>query len=381
MTKRKSKKAERTAASSRKKGELVERIVTMMHEGEPQIVVRRDVRLPAKHGDKRSRQIDVLLEGHFAGYPTMHAIECKNFRRPVDVGDIGRFRDLLEDVGLSPQQGVLVSASGIGSGALDRAQDLGMKVYELAGLTPDRLAAAVHEASQFMIVMVPTILGLFVEEEGSAGEEVGGELLILYDESGKPIAWLPDLVWLEWLRGGLQSDIGEHEVELDVPRGWHLRASGQPLQVLSATARVKVSAAVVAFPGTASNFAMFDPEDQSVKRFRATASFERNPGEYPVFNFDEESELETFIEGRPEPVKMTVGRVKAPRIWLGHVYWPPSTRVMRRIQQYEKFHRAGRIGRLRMEDLRGVEGTDLRTLWEPIVQDYPLLETLRNQDG
>jgi hypothetical protein len=229
--------------------------------------------------------------------------------------------------------------------------------------------------------MVPTILGLSVEEEGSAGEEVGGELWILYDESGKPIAWLPDLVWLKWLRGGLKSDIGEHEVELDVPRGWHLRANGQPLQVLSATARVKVSAVVVAFPGTASNFAMFDPEDQSVKRFRATASFERNPGEYPVFNFDDESELETFIEGRPEPVKMTIGRVKAPRIWLGHVYWPPSARVMRRIQQHEKFHRAGRIGRVRMEDLRGIEGTDLRTLWEPIVQDYPLLETLRNQDG
>jgi hypothetical protein len=117
MSKRGRKKKGKAKSSSKQKGELVERIVAMMHEGDPRVTVRRDVRLPAKHGGKRSRQIDVLLEGDFAGYPTMFAVECKNFKRPVDVGDIGRFRDLLEDVGLYPNQGILVSASGIGSGA------------------------------------------------------------------------------------------------------------------------------------------------------------------------------------------------------------------------------------------------------------------------
>lgn len=43
----------------------------MMHEGEPQVTVKRDVRPPAKHGGKRSRRIDVLLLGHFAGFSTM----------------------------------------------------------------------------------------------------------------------------------------------------------------------------------------------------------------------------------------------------------------------------------------------------------------------
>ena len=73
----------------------------MMREGEPQVTVKRDVRLPTRHSGKRGRQVDVLLLGHFAGYPTMLAVECKNFRRPVDVGDVDRFRDLLDDVGLS----------------------------------------------------------------------------------------------------------------------------------------------------------------------------------------------------------------------------------------------------------------------------------------
>jgi hypothetical protein len=129
MAKRNRKKDESQKLSSKQKGDLVERIVAMMHELDPRITVRRDVRLPAKHNDKRSRQIDVLLLGHFAGYPTVHAIECKNHTRPVNVGDIGQFRDHLDDVGLSPQQGILVSASGIGSGAMDRAQEHGIRVY------------------------------------------------------------------------------------------------------------------------------------------------------------------------------------------------------------------------------------------------------------
>jgi hypothetical protein len=150
MAKRKLEKAETKRRWSKQKGKLVERIVAMMHEGDPRATVRRDVRLPAKHNGKRSRQIDVLLVGHFMSYPTMLAIERKNYGRPVNVGGIGRFRDYLDDVGLSPQQGVLVSASGTSSGALDRAQDLGMRVYELSGLTPDRLSEAVHEGNNIL---------------------------------------------------------------------------------------------------------------------------------------------------------------------------------------------------------------------------------------
>ena len=157
-----------------------------MHELDSQITVRRDVRLPAKHNDKRSRQIDVLLLGHFAGYPTVHAIECKNYTRPVNVGDVGRFRDRLEDVGLAPQQGILVSASGISSGARDRAQELGMRVYKLAGLTPDQLSEAVHEASQLMIFMVPAHAGLTVQ--GEVAQASTEELMTAYDKDGNVLA-------------------------------------------------------------------------------------------------------------------------------------------------------------------------------------------------
>lgn len=51
----------------KRKGELVERIVAMMYEGELQITVRRDVRLPAQHSSKCSRHDIQLVDRARAG--------------------------------------------------------------------------------------------------------------------------------------------------------------------------------------------------------------------------------------------------------------------------------------------------------------------------
>ena len=309
-----------------------------MHEGEPQVIVRRDIRLPAKHSGKRSRQIDVLLDGRFAGYSTMLAIECKNYSRP---GDIGQFRDLLEDVGFYANQGVLVSASGFRSGALSRARELGIKVYELTGLTPDRLSAAVQEAAQLMILMVPGYSGLTLRNDVErAGPD---ELMTLFDTDGNVVAYLPDLIWFNWLAGKPPSILGEYELDLDVPKGGHTRVSNRRVPIVSASAKVKVEAAVVALPGTGSNFAMIDPEDQSLQRSHSMMKFENAPGEYPVLTFSAESELERFIRSRTGPMRITVGRIRVPRFRVNYIYWPPSKRVLSRMFHLQRFYEAGRI--------------------------------------
>lgn len=185
-------KSDAPSASSMEKGKVVEKIVAMMHEA-PGIEVRRDVRLPAKNDSSRQRQFDVLLFGNVAGYQTVLAIECKNHKRRKDVGDVGRFRDHLEDVGLAPQQSILVSASGFMLGALGRAEELGMRAYELLGLSPDRLSEAVHEASQLVVSVVPFMSRLSVVSE-VPGEASTIEVLALYDPEGRLVGSIPDLL-------------------------------------------------------------------------------------------------------------------------------------------------------------------------------------------
>ncbi len=94
-------KKRKNGATSKQKGDVLERVVAMMHEARG-VEVRSDVRLPAKNDSSRQRQFDVLLIGNVAGYQTVLAVECKNHKRRKDVGYVGRFRDHLEDVGLAP---------------------------------------------------------------------------------------------------------------------------------------------------------------------------------------------------------------------------------------------------------------------------------------
>lgn len=309
----------------------------------------------------------------------MLAVECKNHKRRKDVGDVGRFRDHLEDVGLAPQQGILVSASGFTSGALGRAEELGMRTYELSGLSPDRLSEAVHKASQLVISVVPFMSQLSVVSE-VPDEASTTEALALYDAEGQLVGSIPDLLWMRWLKGEPESILGQHVLEIPEPEGWHARTNGERARMLSVSAKVEVGAAVVELPGTATSVALIDPEGRGVQKARTAARFENAPGEYPVRNFRDEEELAAYLEGQRTAFRVTVGRIRAPRIRLEHVYWPPSERVARRIKQLEKFHRAGRIG-MSPENLRGVEGTDLRTIWEPIVRGYPAVEYLQKREN
>src|SRR5215210_1240839 len=250
----------------------------MMHEA-PCIEVRRDVLLPAKNDSSRRRQFDVLLVGNVAGYQTVLAVECKNHKRRKDVGDVGsRFRDHLEDVGLAPQQGILVSASGFTSGALGRAEELGMRAYELSGLSPDHLSEAVHEASQLVVTVVP-----FMSRHSVVSEVPGGtstaEILALYDAQGQLFGSIPDLLWTRWLEGEPESILGEHELEIAIPEGWHARANGERARVFSVSAKVEVGAAVVELAGTVTSVALIDPKGRGVQKARAAARFENTPGD------------------------------------------------------------------------------------------------------
>ncbi len=375
------KKRGTSPASSKEKGDVVEEVVAMMHEA-PGVEVRRGVRLPAKRSGRRGRQIDVLLLGSVSDYQTVLVIECKNYGRRVDVGDVGRFRDLLEDVGLSPQQGILVAASGFSPGALERADELGMRTRELSGLTADGLRSEVHQARQLVVVAVPEMAHLALTDR--VGHRVGWEELgTFYDEGGNVVGLLPDLLWFEWLKGAVPSELGDHELELEVPRGWHRLIAGRREPVISITATARVGAAVVSFPGEATSHALVDPsgpEGPRVQRRRTEASFDAQPGEHPVHHFLDEGELESFVREQEAAFTVTVGKIRAPRLRINHVYWPPSARVARRMWHLERFMRAGRLA-LTPENLRGVEGNDLRTLWEPIVEDYPAVEYLRQREG
>src|SRR5579863_9395591 len=70
------------------------------------------------------RQLDVTIRISVAGYKILVVIECKDESRPVDVGGIGEFTSLLQDV--KANKGVMISSSGYTPAAVEMARARGI---------------------------------------------------------------------------------------------------------------------------------------------------------------------------------------------------------------------------------------------------------------
>ncbi|QIN81120.1 hypothetical protein GBA65_22055 (plasmid) [Rubrobacter marinus] len=366
-------------ATSKEKGDIVERVVQMMHR-KPGLKVLRDQKLPAADGSGRIRQFDVVVLGTFAGYETVLLIECKNYGRNINVKDVDAFYGELQDVGYGPRQGVLVSAGTIGAGAQSRARSLGLKIFELKGLTEDRLDPVVHEAKQRIVFAVLGISRLVVSSEAEGPLEVA-ETMVFYDGEGEPMGVLPDLVWLAWLHGVPPSKLGERTLTLEAD-GWHHRAGDRLVPVLSAEATVEVRGAVVVLPGTATHHSLVVPETGATQKLKASARFDVAPGQYPVREFSGEEDLAAFLEADRAAVSLTVERVRAPRVRMGHVYWPPSQRVWERMHELQAAFEAGDGPPPSPDSLDGIEGSELNEVWEPVSPQYLMrAEREEGEDG
>lgn len=89
-------------ATSKEKGDVVERVVQMMHR-KPGIKVLRGQKLPAVDGSGRTRQFNVGGLSTFAGYESVLLIECKNYGRNINVKDVDSYYGELQDVGYGPR--------------------------------------------------------------------------------------------------------------------------------------------------------------------------------------------------------------------------------------------------------------------------------------
>ncbi|GAB6847069.1 restriction endonuclease [Paraburkholderia kururiensis] len=103
---------------------------TLLNLQGEQIVVARNVQIRGKTG--QSHQVDVYYEFEKAGVRHRVAIECKNTKRPIDIGKVGAFWLTIDDChGLI---GVMVSAAGYQKGAEKAAVDRGILPLSLDDL-------------------------------------------------------------------------------------------------------------------------------------------------------------------------------------------------------------------------------------------------------
>jgi hypothetical protein len=92
------------------------------------VEVRNNVRLEGKFGNLH--QIDIYWKFAVDRLEYETVVEAKDWKSPVDVGELLRFRSVLDDLPGQPK-GIHVSRSGYQKGALEYARAHGILLYEL----------------------------------------------------------------------------------------------------------------------------------------------------------------------------------------------------------------------------------------------------------
>ena len=372
VTTRKRKKA--PEGSTRATGDILEEIVAEMHRV-PIVLVERNAFLPVHHDTKRTREIDVLITSETAGIPIRIAIECKNEIEKTGIEKIDSFIRKLQDINLPTQLGVFVSKSGYSSGALRRAQDVGIKTLTLR---ENSISDAVFTAFQSTVYFLLAITNIQIRNNIPSGERItGGDLLFFRDKERKICGSIPDLVWEKWIRGKIPLTLGEGKLlHLKVPSGWKQIVHGQKVKIEDITVSYTINGFGMSVTGPVKQYQLVNEADQTLHKSHATARFSPPDGRPLLLQINNEDDLNNFEKRKGEIV--ITNRVRTPRIrWLA-MYWPPSNRTLVKLnQRMLTAHEKGELLDLNSIPLEEIEGDNLSMLWEPIVKDHPLLRQIQ----
>jgi len=89
--------------------------------------ITHDEKIKGKSGT--DRQIDIVIRYSIGQYEILVIADCKDWKNPVDIGDVGQFIDMVEDVGAN--KGALICNAGFTEGAKNRAKEKGIDLLRV----------------------------------------------------------------------------------------------------------------------------------------------------------------------------------------------------------------------------------------------------------
>ena len=232
---------------------------------------------------------------------------------------------------------------------------------------------AVSNAIQSLVYILLTIKKIQITNDidspGSAGE-----ILFFWDDDGKLKGSVPDLVWGMWCDGELEMKLGSYSIDIELPSGWQEVVGGKIAKVARILIDYQVTGHVVDFPGDLDQHQLVDQLSGQITRYQVEATFDPPDGKYPVRIFSSENDVKTALMSRAL-LQIALGRVRLPRIRWMSLYWPPSQKAMSTLVSHLKSSlESGEEFDISAIGIEGIEGSDLKALWDTIISDHPMLD-------
>lgn len=157
------------------------------------------------------RQIDISVRQNIGQYSLFIAIDCKDYKDPVDVKGIEEFIGLIKDV--RANKGVMVSSSGFTQAAKNTAADTGIDLYRLVD-------TADHDWKAYVTMPVLCDIRKLRRYRVEYSSSIRGpciipttdpQALILYRENGSTIDTVFNLLIDKWNKCILPKEPGIYE--------------------------------------------------------------------------------------------------------------------------------------------------------------------------
>jgi len=168
------------------------------------------------------RQIDITVKQKVGQYNILIAIDCKDYKRAVNVKDVEQFSGLIKDIGAN--KGVLVAANGFTNTAKRVGDKAGLNLYRLVDTEAHDWQTYVSipvlcdfrgiKSYQFMFhTPLSDVLSQMDPRQTTE--------ITLYDVNHQPLGKVVDLLKASWNSNKLPSEPGEHRdiIISEVPAG------------------------------------------------------------------------------------------------------------------------------------------------------------------
>ena len=171
----------------------------------PDARVEHNAMLPGKTGIER--QIEIAIWARVGQFDIFIAIDCKDYKDPVDIKDVEMFLGEVEDVGAN--KAAMISAGGYTPAALARAKRAGLEAYTLVDAESDEWPCLVTLPALFeQRCLTGAAFGLRGTELTSVACSPAD--IVLHDVEGHLLGSIPQVLGRLWNEGRLPIEVGDH---------------------------------------------------------------------------------------------------------------------------------------------------------------------------
>ncbi len=175
----------------------------------PDAVLKHDDKIKGKSGV--IRQIDVSVRYKLGQFDLLIVIDCKDWKNPVDIADVGSFIDMVEDV--EANKGAIVCNAGFTDGAKKRAIEKGIDL--LLAVDAENMDWPIYIAFPALCELMHLKQFRFrfrdMNPKPFPVPPIDPRFIPIFDRDGVFKDILMNLFIKSWNDGKLPSEEGEHE--------------------------------------------------------------------------------------------------------------------------------------------------------------------------